>query len=202
MSKVVLILYYTRHGATQTMANSIALGVEKAGLEARLRCVPDISNNLTSIKSSVPNSGDPYVVKQDLEDCCALALGSPTRFGNMAAPLKYFLDDTSAQWLAGTLENKPACVFTSTSSMHGGQETTLLTMMIPLLHHGMVLCGLPYSNPELHTTLSGGSPYGATHLAQGENKNKLTEEEQILCIEQGRRLAVLAAKLSNEPNTQ
>ena len=197
MSMVVLILYYSRHGATQAMANSIALGVEKSGLEARLRCVPEVSNNLSSTQNSVPNSGDPFVVKQDLDDCCALALGSPTRFGNMAAPLKYFLDDTSAQWLAGTLENKPACVFTSTSSMHGGQETTLLTMMMPLLHHGMVLCGLPYSNPELHTTLSGGSPYGATHLAQGDNKNKLTMEEQTLCIEQGRRLAVLAAKLDN-----
>jgi NAD(P)H dehydrogenase (quinone) len=195
MTKVVLILYYSRYGATQAMANSIALGVEKAGLEARLRGVPEVSDNLTTIQSSVPSSGDPYVVKQDLDDCCALALGSPTRFGNMAAPLKYFLDDTSAQWLAGTLENKPACVFTSTSSMHGGQEATLLTMMIPLLHHGMVLCGLPYSNPELHTTSSGGSPYGATHLAQGNNKNKLTHEEQILCIEQGRRLAILAAKL-------
>ncbi|MFT6778481.1 MAG: NAD(P)H dehydrogenase (quinone) [Paraglaciecola sp.] len=195
MTKVVLILYYSRYGATQAMANSIALGVEKAGLEARLRGVPEVSDNLTTIQNFVPSSGDPYVVKQDLDDCCALALGSPTRFGNMAAPLKYFLDDTSAQWLAGTLENKPACVFTSTSSMHGGQEATLLTMMIPLLHHGMVLCGLPYSNPELHTTSSGGSPYGATHLAQGNNKNKLTQEEQILCIEQGRRLAILAAKL-------
>jgi NAD(P)H dehydrogenase (quinone) len=197
MSKVVLILYYSRHGSTQAMANSIALGVEKSGLEARLRCVPEVSDNFTTIQSSVPNLGDPYVEKQDLDDCCALALGSPTRFGNMAAPLKYFLDDTSAQWLAGTLENKPACVFTSTSSMHGGQETTLLTMMIPLFHHGMVLCGLPYSNPELHTTLSGGSPYGVTHLAQGEKKTKLSEEEQTLCIEQGKRLAVLAIKLSN-----
>jgi NAD(P)H dehydrogenase (quinone) len=197
MNKVVLILYYSRHGATQAMANKIALGVEKSGLEARLRCVPEVSDNFTNMQNPVPNSGDPYVVNQDLEDCCALALGSPTRFGNMAAPLKYFLDNTSAQWLAGTLENKPACVFTSTSSMHGGQETTLLTMMIPLLHHGMILCGLPYSNPELHTTTSGGSPYGATHLANGNNKNKLTEEEQNLCIEQGTRLAILAAKLDN-----
>ncbi|MBL4631339.1 MAG: NAD(P)H:quinone oxidoreductase [Paraglaciecola sp.] len=195
MSQVVLILYYSRHGATQAMANSIALGVEKYGLEARLRCVPEVSNNFSNMQNSVPQSGDPYVVKQDLDDCCALALGSPTRFGNMAAPLKYFLDDTSGQWLAGTLENKPACVFTSTSSLHGGQETTLLTMMIPLLHHGMILCGLPYSNPDLHTTSSGGSPYGATHWAQGEQKSKLTEEEQRLCIEQGRRLASIAAKL-------
>jgi NAD(P)H dehydrogenase (quinone) len=197
MSQVVLILYYSRHGATQAMANNIALGVEKEGLEARLRCVPEVSNNFSQTQNSIPQSGDPFVIKQDLEDCCALALGSPTRFGNMAAPLKYFLDDTSAQWLAGTLENKPACVFTSTSSMHGGQESTLLTMMIPLLHHGMVLCGLPYSNPELHTTLSGGSPYGVTHLAQGKSKTKLTSEEQKLCIAQGKRLAVIAAKLGN-----
>ena len=197
MNKVVLILYYSRHGATRAMANSIALGVEKSGLEARLRCVPEVSNNLSNMQNAIPSSGDPYVAKQDLDDCCALALGSPTRFGNMAAPLKYFLDDTSAQWLSGTLENKPACVFTSTSSMHGGQETTLLTMMIPLLHHGMVLCGLPYSNPDLHTTLSGGSPYGATHLAQGDNKTKLSVEEQTLCIAQGTRLAALAAKLDN-----
>ena len=197
MSQVVLILYYSRHGATQAMANNIALGVEKSGLEARLRCVPEVSSNITNDQDFVPHSGDPYVAKQDLEDCCALALGSPTRFGNMAAPLKYFLDDTSAQWLAGTLESKPACVFTSTSSMHGGQESTLLTMMIPLLHHGMVLCGLPYSNPELHTTLSGGSPYGATHLAQGDNRETLTTEEQKLCIAQGKRLAELAAKLDN-----
>ncbi|MEP1445788.1 MAG: NAD(P)H:quinone oxidoreductase [Paraglaciecola sp.] len=197
MSQVVLILYYSRHGATQAMANSIALGVEKTGLEARLRCVPEVSNHFTDTQNSIPHTGDPYVVKQDLDECCALALGSPTRFGNMAAPLKYFLDDTSGQWLAGTLENKPACVFTSSSSMHGGQESTLLTMMIPLLHHGMILCGLPYSNPELHTTQSGGSPYGVSHLAQGDFQKQLTMEEQKLCIAQGTRLAALAAKLDN-----
>ena len=197
MSQVILILYYSRHGATQAMANAIAIGVEKSGLEARLRCVPEVSNNFTATQNMIPEAGDPYVTKQDLEDCCAMAMGSPTRFGNMAAPLKYFLDDTSAQWLAGTLENKPACVFTSTSSMHGGQETTLLTMMIPLLHHGMLVCGLPYSNPERHTTLSGGSPYGVTHLAQGDNKNILSKEEHTLCIEQGKRLAAFAVKMSN-----
>lgn len=197
MSQVVLILYYSRHGATQALANSIAMGVERAGLEARLRCVPEVSDNIAGSQSAIPKSGDPYVAKQDLQDCCALALGSPTRFGNMAAPLKYFLDDTSAQWLAGTLEGKPACVFTSTSSMHGGQETTLLTMMIPLLHHGMLISGLPYSNPELHTTLSGGSPYGVTHLAHEGSKNKLSAEEQKLGIAQGKRLAELAAKLDN-----
>lgn len=196
MTQVVLVLYYSRHGATQAMANAIALGIEQSGLEARLRCVPEVSNNLQPQKVAVPSTGDPYVSKQDLVECAALALGSPTRFGNMAAPLKYFLDETSAEWLAGTLENKPACVFTSTSSMHGGQESTLLTMMVPLLHHGMVLCGVPYSQPLLHTTLSGGSPYGVSHLAQGDNKNKLTPEEHTLCLAQGNRLATLAKKLS------
>lgn len=197
MSKVVLILYYSKHGATKAMANAIAMGVEKAGLEARLRCVPEISDNLDATQDSVPSVGDPYICKQDLVDCCALAMGSPTRFGNMAAPLKYFLDSTSAQWLAGTLENKPACVFTSTSSMHGGQESTLLTMLIPLLHHGMIICGLPYSLPQLHTTVTGGSPYGVSHLAQKGSANKLSDDEHTLCLEQGKRLAKLATKLSN-----
>ncbi|MFT2091166.1 NAD(P)H:quinone oxidoreductase [Paraglaciecola sp. 2405UD69-4] len=195
MSAPVLVLYYSRHGSTLTMAKKIAQGIEQQGLEARLRTVPEVSTNIDSQQSSVPESGDPYVTQQDLLDCCALALGSPTRFGNMAAPLKYFLDETSAQWLAGALENKPACVFTSTSSMHGGQESTLLTMMIPLLHHGMIICGLPYSNPQLHTTVTGGSPYGVTHLSQGMPANKLSEEEQALCIQQGKRLAMFASKL-------
>jgi NAD(P)H dehydrogenase (quinone) len=195
MIPTVLILYYSKHGATQAMANRIAMGVEQAGLQACLRTVPEVSNNIQAQQPSVPKSGDPYVSKQDLYDCSALALGSPTRFGNMAAPLKYFLDETSAEWLAGALENKPACVFTSTSSMHGGQESTLLTMMIPLFHHGMIICGLPYSNPQLHTTTTGGSPYGASHLAQGKTPGKLSDEEQILCVEQGRRLAMLTSKI-------
>lgn len=197
MSQVVLVLYYSKHGATKAMANAIAMGVEKVGLEARLRRVPEISDNLDNTQDAVPNVGDPYICKQDLVDCCALAMGSPTRFGNMAAPLKYFLDSTSSEWLAGTLENKPACVFTSTSSMHGGQESTLLTMLIPLLHHGMIVCGLPYSLPQLHTTVTGGGPYGVSHLATKGNSNKLSEDEHFLCLEQGKRLAKLAVKLSN-----
>ena len=195
MNHDVLVLYYSRHGATQAMANKIALGVEQAGLTARLRTVPEVTNNIDKPQQGVPTEGDPYVTLQDLHECCALALGSPTRFGNMAAPLKYFLDETSREWLSGTLEGKPACVFTSTASMHGGQETTLLSMMLPLMHHGMVICGLPYSLPQLHSTLTGGSPYGVSHLAQKPTPNTLSQDEISLCIAQGKRLATLAKKL-------
>lgn len=195
MKKDILVLYYSRHGATQAMANKIALGVEQAGLQARLRTVPEVSNNLGALHSSVPETGDPYVSLEDLAECSGLALGSPTRFGNMAAPLKYFLDETSKEWLAGVLQGKPACVFTSTASMHGGQETTLLSMMLPLLHHGMLICGLPYSLPELHTTKTGGSPYGVSHLAEKHAPNKLSSEEITLCIAQGKRLASIASQL-------
>lgn len=197
MKQPVLILYYSKHGSTREIANKIALGVEQSGLEACLRTVPEISTNIGEIQQAIPNNGDPYVSVADLQDCCALALGSPTRFGNMAAPLKYFLDSTSSQWLAGTLENKPACVFSSSSSMHGGQESTLLSMMLPLLHHGMLICGLPYSVPQLHTTQTGGTPYGVTHLSQGDSPNKLSNDEIAMCIEQGKRLANIAAKLGN-----
>ncbi|KXI28919.1 NAD(P)H:quinone oxidoreductase [Paraglaciecola hydrolytica] len=193
--KDVLILYYSCHGATQAMANKIALGVEQAGLSARLRTVPEVSSNIGETQASVPQQGDPYVCIQDLHECCALALGSPTRFGNMAAPLKYFLDQTSREWLSGTLEGKPACVFTSTASMHGGQESTLLSMMLPLLHHGMLICGLPYSLPQLHTTMTGGSPYGVSHLAQKNSPNMLSQDEISLCIAQGKRLAIFAKQL-------
>ncbi|MGJ8681425.1 NAD(P)H:quinone oxidoreductase [Paraglaciecola sp.] len=196
MSQKVLVLYYSKNGATQAMANKIAIGIEQTGVEACLRTVPEISTNIGESQQAVPATGDPYVNHQDLQDCMGIALGSPTRFGNMAAPLKYFIDTTSQLWLSGVLENKPACVFTSSSSMHGGQESTLLSMMLPLLHHGMVMCGLPYSLPQLHTTLTGGSPYGVTHLAQGSQPNKLSEDENLLCIEQGKRLASLAIKLS------
>ncbi|MGS2719948.1 NAD(P)H:quinone oxidoreductase [Paraglaciecola aestuariivivens] len=197
MSQAVLILYYSKHGGTQKLANAIAMGVEQAGLEAKLRTVPEVSDNISQSQAAVPATGDPYVSLEDLADCSGLALGSPTRFGNMAAPLKYFLDTTSAQWLAGALENKPACVFTSTSSMHGGQESTLLSMMLPLLHHGMLISGLPYSNPQLHTTTTGGTPYGVSHLASKVSAGKLSEAEFQLAIEQGKRLADLAKKLSN-----
>ena len=192
----VLILYYSRHGSTQKLAHAIAKGIEQQGLEARIRTVPPIPEYLAT-QPAIPDSGAPFVNEQDLASCSALALGSPTRFGNMAAPLKHFLDSTSGSWLKGALINKPACVFTSTSSLHGGQESTLLSMMLPLLHHGMVLCGIPYSEPALHETTSGGSPYGVTHVAK-DNDTRLTDDEITLAVSQGARLATLAQKLSGQ----
>lgn len=189
----ILVLYYSRHGSTKLLANQIAKGVESTGAEAMLRTVPQIPDYL-STQPTVPESGAPFVSQQDLSNCDGLALGSPTRFGNMAAPLKHFLDSTSQAWLKGTLINKPGCVFTSTGSMHGGQETTLLTMMLPLLHHGMVLCGLPYSEGALHDTETGGSPYGATHVATN-HQQALSEHEKQLAFAQGKRLALLANQL-------
>lgn len=193
----ILILYYSRHGATRLLAEAIATGVEKGGIEAKLRTVPPVSPDSEANLGSVPDSGCPYVTKADLTECDGLILGSPTRFGNMAAPLKYFLDTTSAEWLSGALQDKPASVFTSTGSMHGGQESTLLTMMLPLLHHGMVIAGLPYSEPNLTSTQSGGTPYGATHLAH--NRSTLTEEEKNLAVTQGLRMAKLVTTLTNNP---
>ncbi len=196
MSKpYVLVLYYSRHGATRTMAKHIARGIEQSGIEARLRTVPSISTTCEAVEPVIPDEGSLYCTEQDLSNCSGLALGSPTRFGNMAAPLKYFIDGTSAQWLSGTLINKPACVFSSSSSLHGGQETTLLSMMIPLLHHGMVIAGLPYSETALLETTTGGTPYGATHVA-GQNNRALDEIELSLCLAQGKRLGELASKLS------
>lgn len=196
MSKpYVLVLYYSRHGATRTMAKHIARGIEQSGVEARLRTVPSISTTCEAVEPAIPEEGSLYCTEQDLSNCSGLALGSPTRFGNMAAPLKYFIDGTSAQWLSGTLINKPACVFSSSSSLHGGQETTLLSMMIPLLHHGMVIAGLPYSETALLETTTGGTPYGATHVA-GQNNRALDEIELSLCLAQGKRLGELASKLS------
>ena len=189
----ILVLYYSRNGSTKLLANQIAKGAESEGAEAMLRTVPPMPDYL-STQPAVPESGAPYVTKQDLSECDGLALGSPTRFGNMAAPLKHFLDSTSQEWLKGTLINKPGCVFTSTGSMHGGQETTLLTMMLPLLHHGMVLCGLPYSEAALHDTVSGGSPYGVTHVATG-HQQALTDHEKQLAFAQGKRLAQFAKQL-------
>ncbi|OFC68679.1 NAD(P)H:quinone oxidoreductase [Alteromonas confluentis] len=189
----ILVLYYSRNGSTKLLANQIAKGVESTGAEAMLRTVPPIPDYL-STQPAVPESGAPFVSQQDLSNCDGLALGSPTRFGNMAAPLKHFLDSTSQAWLKGTLINKPGCVFTSTGSMHGGQETTLLTMMLPLLHHGMVLCGLPYSEAALHDTETGGSPYGATHVATN-HQQALSEHEKQLAFAQGKRLALLANQL-------
>jgi len=193
----ILILYYSRYGATAEMANQIARGVEEAGLEARLRTVPEVSTVCEAVEESIPASGAPYAELDDLRDCAGLILGSPTRFGNMAAPLKHFIDTTSPLWLSGAMIGKPAALFTSTSSMHGGQETTLLSMMLPLLHHGMLLMGLPYSETELLHTRTGGTPYGASHLAGTDSKLPLSDEEKALCRALGRRVAETARRLSS-----
>jgi NAD(P)H dehydrogenase (quinone) len=193
----ILVLYYSRHGATLEMARLVARGIEQAGAAARLRTVPPVSAVSEAIAPAVPDSGAPYAEMRDLEECAGLALGSPTRFGNMAAPMKYFWDSTSALWLKGTLCGKPAAVFTSTASLHGGQETTLVSMMLPLLHHGMLIVGLPYSAPELLTTTTGGTPYGASHLAGATADMPVSDEEKKLCLLLGRRLAETALKLSS-----
>lgn len=194
--KNVLVLYYSRHGATAEMARLIARGVESVqGVEAVIRTVPEVSAHCESIAPSVPDKGAPYVTLGELKQANGLALGSPTRFGNMAAPLKYFLEQTSGHWLSGELVGKPAGVFTSTSSLHGGQEATLLSMMIPLLHHGMLICGLPYTASDLLTTQTGGTPYGPSHVAGVDNNNALSEEEKTLCKAFGQRLAELAKVL-------
>ncbi len=194
-----LVLYYSRHGATREMARLIARGVEEAGIEARLRSVPAVSTTIEATQPPVPEEGAPYATLDDLKDCAGLALGSPTRFGNMAAALKYFLDSTSGLWLSGALIDKPACLFTSTSSLHGGQETTLLSMALPLLHHGMLILGLPYNIPELSSTQSGGTPYGATHVAGLEGEKPLSDEEKTLCLAQGKRLGEVTMKLGANP---
>ena len=194
--KNVLILYYSRHGATVGMAQHVARGVESvAGCEAVLRTVPEISEVCEAVADSVPAQGAPYVSLDDLKACDALALGSPGRFGNMAAPLKYFLEKTNSLWLSGSLVGKPAGVFTSTSSLHGGQESTLLSMMLPLLHHGMLITGLPYAEADLISTQSGGTPYGPTHVSGSDSARPLTDEEKRLCFALGKRLAQLAHKL-------
>ncbi len=196
-SHLILVLYYSRYGHVKAMAEAVARGVARiADCEAVLRTVPPVSAPPDEPASPIPESGPPYVSKQDLRDCAGLALGSPTRFGNMAAPLKYFFDRTADLWLSGELIDKPASVFTATGSPHGGQESTLLSMMLPLLHHGMLIVGLPYSEPDLHTTDGGGTPYGASHTAGSNNQNDLTEAEQRLCIAAGQRLAVTAKKLA------
>ncbi|QLH43950.1 MAG: NAD(P)H:quinone oxidoreductase [Coxiellaceae bacterium] len=196
-SAYVLVLYYSRHGATAKMADFIARGIEQVpSIEARVRTVPPVSPTTEATDKPIPESGPPYATLADLEHCAGLALGSPTRFGNMAAPMKYFLDTTSGLWLSGKLTGKPAAVFTSTSSLHGGQESTLLSMMLPLLHHGMVLLGLPYTERELMTTDKGGTPYGASHLAGTDSNYAISATEQSLCIALGKRLATIAAKLS------
>jgi NAD(P)H dehydrogenase (quinone) len=194
----VLVLYYSRYGATATMAQHIARGIEEVdGMRARVRTVPPVSTVCEATEDSIPSEGAPYASVEDLRDCAGLALGSPTRFGNMAAPLKYFIDSTSGLWLGAALAGKPAAVFTSTSSLHGGQETTLLSMMLPLLHHGMLIIGIPYSETDLLHTDAGGTPYGASHLAGTDSKKPLTDTELRLCRALGKRLAETAHKLAN-----
>ena len=192
----LLVLYYSRYGATRKLAEAIASGIERVGgCSARLRTVPAVSTVVEAIEPDVPSSGPPYVELRDLEECVGLALGSPTRFGNMAAPLKYFLDGTAAQWVSGALAGKPACVFTSTGSMHGGQEATLISMMTPLLHHGMLIVGIPYTEPDLMSTQHGGTPYGASHVAGGDGQSPVAAVELRLATALGMRLAGIAKAL-------
>ena len=198
MPREILVLYYSRHGAVRQMAQLVARGVAQvSGAEAKLRTVPRVTAVTEARAPAVPEEGAPYVELSDLVECAGLAMGSPTRFGNMAAPLKAFWDSTSELWLKGALEGKPASVFTSTSTMHGGQETTLISMMLPLMHHGMVIVGVPYTEPELSATRSGGTPYGTSHTAGTASDAPLTEHEKALCIAQGRRLARIAVKLAS-----
>lgn len=199
----ILILYYSRNGSTKLLAEQIANGVEKvAGIEAMLRTVPTVSVECHATQPDVPKEGDIFCTENDLKYCSGLALGSPTRFGNMAAPMKHFIDSTSSQWLNGDLIDKPAGVFTSTASLHGGQESTLLSMMLPLLHHGMLIVGVPYSENALHTTRSGGTPYGPSRFisAKKEQHDELTEEETTLCDHFGRRLARFALRIHSDDN--
>lgn len=192
----ILVLYYSRSGAVAKLAQQIARGVSFIdGMDVRLRTVPPVSANCEAVEPAIPDTGAPYATLDDLQHCSGLALGSPTRFGNMAAPMKYFWDGTSALWLSGALVDKPACVFSSSASMHGGQETTLTSMMIPLLHHGMMLLGLPYTESALSTTQTGGTPYGATHVSGSGKDTPLSQDEMILALHMGKRLARVAHTL-------
>lgn len=194
----ILVLYYSQGGAVKEMAQLVARGIEGVpGVKSRLRTVPKVSANCEATEPDIPATGAPYVELSDLEECIGLALGSPTRFGNMAAPMKYFLDGTSGLWLKGALIGKPAAVFTSSGSMHGGNESTLLTMMLPLLHHGAIIVGLPYSEPTLSNTKTGGTPYGASHIGGPLDDQPISDEEKKLCLALGKRLAETALKLSN-----
>ena len=195
----ILVLYYSRYGNVAKMAQHISHGVESVpGCTARIRTVPPVSTVCESTTDTIPASGPPYVTNKDLEECAGLALGSPTRFGNMAAPMKYFLDNTSDLWISGKLIGKPVAVFTSTASLHGGQESTLLSMMLPLLHHGMIIVGVPYNVPELLTTTSGGTPYGPSHTAGQNADREITAEEKQICIASGKRLAETVLALGKE----
>ncbi len=199
--KDILVLYYSRHGSTRELALAIAQGVDSVpGAQARVRTVPPVSTVCEASAPDIPADGPPYAETRDLEECAGLALGSPTRFGNMAAPLKYFLDGTSPQWLSGALAGKPACVFTSTGSLHGGQESTLLSMMLPLLHHGMLMVGIPYTESLLTTTLTGGSPYGASHHARADSAGHgISADEKALAFALGARVARTALRLVERP---
>ena len=193
----ILVLYYSATGSVRALAQSVARGVDAVeGMRARVRTVPKVAPMVEAAAPPVPEAGAPYVERRDLEECAGLALGSPTRFGNMAAPLKYFIDGLGPEWARGTLAGKPAAVFSSTSTMHGGQEATLLAMMLPLLHHGMVIVGIPYTEPDLNSTRSGGTPYGATHVSGSANDRPVTDEESRLAFALGKRLATVARKLA------
>jgi len=196
VSSTILVLYYSRNGSVKQLAYQIARGIESIdGCDAVLRTVPAISSVCEATEADIPENGDPYVSLDDLKHCEGLVLGSPTRFGNMAAPLKYFLDQTAPLWLSGVLVDKPAGVFTSTSTMHGGQESTLLSMMLPLMHHGMLIVGVPFAGSPLNRTTSGGTPYGASHVAGADNNNEFTEDEQQTARLLGERVARSALKL-------
>ncbi|WP_116135592.1 NAD(P)H:quinone oxidoreductase [Trinickia diaoshuihuensis] len=199
--KDILVLYYSRHGATRDLALAVAQGVDSVpGMQARVRTVPAVSAVSEAAEPAIPLDGPPYAEARDLEECVGLALGSPTRFGNMAASLKYFLDGTAPQWMSGALAGKPACVFTSTGSLHGGQESTLLSMMLPLLHHGMLMLGIPYTESALSTTQTGGTPYGASHVAgAGARESALSVDEKMLAVALGVRLARTASLLAGRP---
>jgi len=193
----ILVLYYSASGSVKALAQSVARGIDSVeGMHARVRTVPKVAPVTEVAAPAVPPDGAPYVERRDLAECAGIALGSPTRFGNMAAPMKHFIDGLGAEWAAGTLVGKPAAVFSSTATMHGGQETTLVTMMVPLLHHGMLIVGIPYTEGELNSTRSGGTPYGATHVSGSANDRPVTDEESKLAFALGRRLATVAKKLS------
>lgn len=195
MQPYVLVLYYSKYGATKEMAHLIADGIEASGMQAKIRTVPNLTTVVTQAEASIPEEGDIYCTLEDLQHCSGLALGSPTRFGNMASEMKYFLDQTTSLWLNGALHHKPACVFSSSGSMHGGQESTLLTMLPPLFHHGMMILGLTNAHPALSNTKTGGTPYGATHVSGPRHDLGLSADEKMLCVEQGKRLGAIAQQL-------
>lgn len=191
----ILVLYQSNYGTTKELAYQIAQGVQATGMAVKIRTVPTVASETTQIKPAIPDEGDLYCSADDLKNCAGLAMGSPTYFGNMSASMKYFWDNTVTIWMAGNLQGKPACVFTSTGSMHGGQETTLMTMMLPLMHHGMLLMGLPYSEPALNRTNRGGTPYGVTHVSGATHDHPMSQDEKALAVAQGKRLAEVASKV-------